>query len=340
MATLTYAPSPSKRKRNSTEASRDVATDLPSRPVARASGHSRKRSTVVAPSAAQTVIGKEGELGMQRHELARIFMAIETCLLGDRSREATFHSLRDAVAGASRVTFELHHLARISGVWPDCYRMGSATAVQRNGGARIPSISIAWPSGDHADPLARLDNTRQQQARKQTFMARLAAWDGQLGPLPELRITQHTYINEAKVNSIRRPEKDETGATTSTATPQTMAAESAESKQARQDALMDRIRARALASANAPTADERQLATLRALAPQAITSIKLLLASRTSKSLGMKELVDNLVTSLKRRIGPDEVARLIEVIALDHPHWCKIGRVGDVACIRFASNSP
>lgn len=339
MATTTrYAPSPSKRKRAESEATHDTVGSLPARPIAKAAGHARKRSTVGSLADAASVVDATGDLNMQRHELSRIFSAIETCLLSDRSIEATFHSLRDAVSEASRIAFELHHLARIAGVWPDCYRLGPAHALYR--GVRTPTVSIAWPTGEHTDSTARLGNALRQQERKRTFTERLAQWAGQSGALPDLAAQTPSQRVLARAASLRRPEERSTTSTAGVQAGQTLASESAESKQARQDALLDRIRAKALAKAAEPTADERQLATLRALAPQAIMSIKVLLASRTVKSLGLKELVDNLVTSLRRRLGPEETERLVEVIALDHPHWCKIGRVGDVACVRFSGNSP
>ncbi|BFZ53305.1 hypothetical protein PYCC9005_000328 [Savitreella phatthalungensis] len=327
--------SPYKRKRGD-EAIVTVSAAL-AQPLVRpiAPGHNRKRSTVVHVHNVKEAIAERDNLAMQRHELLRIFNALETCLLSDRSLEATYHSLHEAVASTSRTSFELQHLAKLLGIWPDAYTLGNAMALYH--GERVPSISIAWPA-----QAAQRQPALQQEERRSTFRAHLDRWTGAEARLPELIVARHMPINEAKVASIRKT--DDSLAVTARNAAGNRAAplshESAESKAARQDALLDRIRARALSKSLGPSESERQLARLRALTPQTIASIKVLLASRPTKAIGMKELVDNLVTSLRRRLGAHELTKSVELLALDYPHWCKIGSIGDVTVVRFAGTSP
>lgn len=257
-----------------------------------------------------------------RRILLKIFSAIETTLLSSRSM-STLHSIQQPVESTSGCNFEVDHLAQILGTWPNAYEVETVMALVN--GIRIPSLSIARPHET---------STAASSERRAIFATKLNSWTGRRANLPALE--RHTLLplNTAKITSIR---KQVTVSPIHKASSTTLP-----SAKDRQTALLDRIRTKALSKASDPTPESLKSATISAVIPAAVTSIKILLASRRTRAIGMSELCDNLGTSLSNRLGIADLQQLIVQVSR-HPQyekWCKIGEIGDVRVVRFIGPVP
>ncbi|CCG84761.1 protein of unknown function [Taphrina deformans PYCC 5710] len=302
---------PTKRKRPSTEGHER--------------GHARANKDA-KPDAPVDVEGHAGSIADTRRQLSKLFGALEATLLSSRSA-SSFHSIQQAVTSTARSKFEMLHLSQMVGVWPEAYVLESSMALV--GDARVPSISIALPS-----PSAALATS----SRRQEFESRLLDWTGTEGPLPELKRHTQMPLNTAKISSIK---KQVVTLAPSSSSPTRLSTSSPSAKD-RQSALLDRIRSKALSKSSEPSAIDLKSATINALIPSAVSSIKILLASRSKKAIGMTELRDNLATSLSHRISQGDIEQLVEVLSQrpEYSHWCKIGQVGDVKIVRFVGLPP
>lgn len=266
------------------------------------------------------------ELEETRKDLLKIFSAIEVTLLSTRSM-SSFHSIQQAVRSTSRRNFEMSHLAQVLGVWPEAYEVESMMALVN--GVRVPSLSIARPYQS---------STANSSEARTLFASKLKSWTGQSAKLPNLE--KHTLLplNTAKITSIQKSVVKQPDASSSPMSIQI----STPTAKARQSALLDRIKMKALTKSNDPTPEDLKSATISALIPAAVTSIKILLASRRTQAIGMTELCDNLGTSLSHRLSRDELRRLVEQLSRDPKYamWCKIGDVGDVRVVRFIGRVP
>ena len=292
----------------------------------RQGGHARsssKRVNVIDTSSdannLEPVI--EDELLKTRQILLKLFLALESCLLSTLSL-STYHSVERAVTNSARHEFTLERLAQIQGVWPDAYRLEPAMALYN--GSRVPSISILRPTSTIASAVSN--------DRRHTFEMQLPAWYGRLGALPAMEHKTLMPLNAAKITSIQRDHKEI----------QTSSIDELSSAKDRQSALRERVRAKALDKASGPTDEDRNNATIAALVPNVVTSIKILLASRRTKSIGLVELVDNLVTSMNNRVGVHEVRKIVEYLSRSdlYGNWCRMGQVGGVYLVKFVGDVP
>jgi hypothetical protein len=316
----------SKRHRDEAD---EITSDPAASPVKR---HQRKPSSAAHAQSkpAAPALTASTELDEERALLWNLFQALETALLASLSPSPSFHGLQDAVTYTARSDFELGHLSQLVGVQPDAYTFDSVMIVHK--GSLIPSLSI---TPQISDPGQRIGST----ARQEHFKALLALWDGRKGDLPEIR--QQMYkpdLSESKRILLQKPVLriaaiDEPGALLKG------------TAQTRESALLDRILAkkRARLEQGVQSSEDLTTATIMALIPTALASIRVLLASKpkaAAKSLGMRELVDNLKTSLRARTGEAEVARIVKQLAAQYPAWCKIGQVGQVEVVRFIGEAP
>lgn len=309
---------PSKRKRHE-------ALEIPSqggykrvqdRAVHTATEHTRDQDALDVDALAET-----------RRIVLKLFCAIEATLVSSLSA-SSFHSIQQAVRTTARCEFEMPQLAQIIGVWHEVYELESVMALVHD--VRTPSLSISCPMSVRGGPSTI--------ARRKEFERRLESWTGHAGTLPDLQRHTQLPLNAAKIASIK---KQVIPQTTSSSSP-TKLPTSSPSNRERQSALLDRVRIKAQSKAGDPTSDDLKLATIQALIPSAVTSIKILLASRTKKAFGMTELRDNLNTSLAHRISRDDIERLIVVMSESpvYRSWCKVGTVGDVKIVRFVGPAP
>lgn len=259
-----------------------------------------------------------------RRRLLKLFCALETTMLSTRSA-SSFHAVQRAVSTTARCDFALRNLAQIMGVWPDAYELDSAMALVD--GVRKPSVSIMKPMDSDSSTTTE---------RRDHFADLLQVWRGAEACLPELKEQTLMPLNHHKIASIR----NEPGMT-SPSTRLTTSSSSPSAKE-RQSALLDRIRIKALTKSTDPTSEDLKAATISALIPLAITSIKILLASRKTKAIGMTELCDNLATSLSQRISRKDIEGLIEQLSRheDYAKWCKVGSIGEVKMVRFIGPVP
>lgn len=277
------------------------------------------KSSCHAPHA-QSEDSTTANLKETRRLLQNLFNAIETTLLSTRSI-CSFHSIKVDVEATARCNFELPHLAHILGVWPEVYTIEPAMVLIRD--ARVPSLAIIQTA-----------DTGTPAQRRQVFISKLDTWHGQTATLPDIAEQTLLPLNAAKIASIAKIKFPSMAPVESAA--------ATTSAKDRQLALAERIRTKALLKANEPTPEELKSATIAALIPAAVTSIKMMLASRRIKSIGMVELCDNLGTSLSNRLGVAELRQLVEQMSR-HPtyeKWCKIATVGNVRVVRFVGAVP
>ncbi|ORY84342.1 hypothetical protein BCR37DRAFT_391930 [Protomyces lactucae-debilis] len=320
----TLSRSNTKRRRD------DVAEEVPHAASSPSKRHQRRPSSVAQDQNPYTDVKAPPDFQESKALLARLFQALETALLASLSPSPSFHGLQDAVAYTARSQFNLSHLAQIAGVQPDAFTFEPVMVLHK--GNLIPSLSVTpqgMENGRHVGSSARLAH----------FKECLARWQGQSAQLPELVVQSRTpALSEGKRSLLQKPAQS----AIRMEEPGTLLRGTA---QARESALLDRILAkkRARLEEGVQTPEDLTQATVLALVPATMMSIKMLLASKpkaAAKSLGMRELVDNLKTSLRSRTGEAEILQIIQQIAKQYPGWCKIGQVGQIQIVRFIGEAP